>query len=236
MGQAAHSQAAHSQAGHSQQHRRPDGQGQPRAIAVDEVPLVRHGVGAILSSLGVEVVIETHSGRQAVSSAKIEAVDLTVVGTSVDLSLVDTVRRLRHLRPRPAVVALLPPAHEDAVRYLVALGTDGIALRNSSGDDLSIAVAAALKGEQFVAPALHGALAGGVRPLDSVPSDDSALSGRERQVLALLAAGRTNREMAAELSVSLATVKTHLVRLYSKLGVSNRNEALGRAVAKGLLG
>jgi DNA-binding NarL/FixJ family response regulator len=225
------------QPGHGQHHGRRTGHagGQPRAIVVDEVPLVRVGVGSVLSSLGVEVVVETQSGRQAVSATKIEGVDLAVVGASVDLSVAETVRRLLHIRPRPAVVALLPPAHEDAVRYLVALGTDGIQLRNTGGDDLAIAVAAALKGEQFVAPALHGALAGGVRPLENATHDDSALSGRERQVLALLAAGQTNREMAAELSVSLATVKTHLVRLYAKLGVSNRNEALGRAVAKGLL-
>jgi DNA-binding NarL/FixJ family response regulator len=212
------------------------GRAQPRAIVVDEMPLVRLGVGAVLASVGVEVAVETQSGRQALSSTRLDGIDLAVVGAGVDLPLVDTVRRLLHLRPRPTVVALLPPAHEDTVRYLVALGTDGITLRNASSDELGIAVAAALKGEQFVAPALHGALAGGIRPIETVTSDDSALSGRERQVLALLAAGRTNREMAAELSVSLATVKTHLVRLYSKLGVSNRNEALGRAVAKGLLG
>jgi len=219
------------------EHGRPSGRapGPPRAVVVDEVPLVRVGVAAVLSSLGIEVVVESQSGGQAVSSTKIEGLDLAVVGASVDLSVVETVQRLLHVRPRPAVVALLPPAHEDAVRYLVALGTDGIALRNTNGDDLAIAVAAALKGEQFVAPALHGALAGGVRPIDNPSPDDSALSGRERQVLALLASGRTNREMASELSVSLATVKTHLVRLYSKLDVSNRNEALGRAVAKGLL-
>ena len=61
------------------------------------------------------------------------------------------------------------------------------------------------------------------------------LSSREREVLACLAQGRSNREIAAALSVTLATVKSHLVRIYAKLEASNRNEALGRAVALGLL-
>ena len=82
---------------------------------------------------------------------------------------------------------------------------------------------------------LHGALAGAVRPrpLDDQPNE--LLSSREREVLACLAQGRSNREIAATLSVTLATVKSHLVRIYAKLEAGNRNEALGRAVALGLL-
>jgi len=73
-----------------------------------------------------------------------------------------------------------------------------------------------------------------LRPLaDAGPE---VLSSREREVLVLLAEGRTNREIAAALSVTLATVKSHLVKIYAKLEASNRNEALGRGVALGLLG
>ncbi len=61
------------------------------------------------------------------------------------------------------------------------------------------------------------------------------LTLREREVLAFLAAGRTNREIAGALSVSIATVKSHLVHIYDKLGAANRNEAIGRAVAAGIL-
>ena len=82
---------------------------------------------------------------------------------------------------------------------------------------------------------LHQALAGVVKP---PPLDDRVpelLSTREREVLACLAQGRSNREIAAALSVTLATVKSHLVHIYSKLGATNRNECLGRAVSLGLL-
>jgi len=120
------------------------------------------------------------------------------------------------------------------VAYLVALGTRGIALRAGTVDELGVVIASALKGVQMVVPALQAALAGSVS-LRAVDSTTALLSAREREVLACLAQGRSNREIAATLSVTLATVKSHLVRIYAKLEAGNRNEALGRAVALGLL-
>jgi DNA-binding NarL/FixJ family response regulator len=134
----------------------------------------------------------------------------------------------------PGVVALVAPGQEDTVAYLVALGTRGIALRAGTVDELGVVIASALKGVQMVVPALQAALAGSVS-LRAVDSTTELLSAREREVLACLAQGRSNREIAATLSVTLATVKSHLVRIYAKLEAGNRNEALGRAVALGLL-
>ena len=95
-------------------------------------------------------------------------------------------------------------------------------------------VDAARKGDRTSSPALHGALSGAV----ALPALDDrtaeVLTSREREVLVLLAEGRSNREIAAALSVTLATVKSHLVRIYAKLEASNRNEALARAVVLGL--
>jgi LuxR family maltose regulon positive regulatory protein len=97
-------------------------------------------------------------------------------------------------------------------------------------------IASALKGEQRIVGGLHRALAGSVRPRPLAEQEQNdLLSSREREVLACLAQGHSNREIAATLSVTLATVKSHLVRIYVKLEAGNRNEALGRAVALGLL-
>lgn len=206
-----------------------------RAIVVDELALARLGVIAVLHAQGVDVIAETHSGREVASVAAIERPDLVVVGQPADLSVVDTVRRLSRLRPPPTVVAVLPTGQEHVVGYLIALGTRGVALRAGTPEDLAAVMASALKGEQRVVAGLHSALAGAVRPrpLEEQPSE--LLSSREREVLACLAQGLSNREIAATLSVTLATVKSHLVRVYAKLEASNRNEALGRAVALGLL-
>ena len=109
-----------------------------------------------------------------------------------------------------------------------------MALRAGSAEDLAVVIGSARKGVQHVATALQSALADRGRLRVAPPADD-LLSAREREVLACLAQGRSNREIAVALSVTLATVKSHLVRIYAKLEATNRNEALGRAVALGLL-
>jgi DNA-binding NarL/FixJ family response regulator len=214
----------------------PEHTGEQRAIVADELGLARLGVISLLRAQGVDVLAETHSGREIASVAAIERPDLVVVGQPADLSVADTVRRLVRLRPPPTVVVMLAPGQEDVVGYLIALGARGIALRAGSAEELAVVIAAALKGEQRVVAGLHGALAGSVRPRPLAEHEQNdLLSAREREVLACLAQGHSNREIAAALSVTLATVKSHLVRIYAKLEAGNRNEALGRAVALGIL-
>jgi len=204
-----------------------------RAIVVDEFALVRLGVAAVLEPLGIEVVAETHSGRELVSLTAVEQPDLVVIGTPADLPLVDVVERLRR---RSVVVGLVTRASERDVGLLVALGIDGIALRNGGTEEFATVVERVLKGEKVVVPALLPALAGRLRLRTQTDDGDGVpLTFREREVLAFLAEGRTNREIAGALSVSVATVKSHLVHIYDKLGAANRNEAIGRAVAAGLL-
>jgi DNA-binding NarL/FixJ family response regulator len=205
-----------------------------QAIVVDELALVRLGITAVLEPLGIEVVTESHSGRELVSMVAVERPDIVVIGTPTDLSLVDVVERLRG---RTVVVALVTHASQQDVGLLVALGVDGIALRNGSAEEFATVVDRVQKGEKVVVPALLPALAGRLR-LRSQADDDtgsSPLTLREREVLAFLAEGRTNREIAGALSVSVATVKSHLVHIYDKLGAANRNDAIGRAVAAGIL-
>lgn len=165
----------------------------PRAIVADELALARLGVASVLHAEGVDVIAETHSGREVASVAAMEQPDLVVVGQPADLSVADTVRRLSRLRPQPAVVALLAPGQEPDVGYLVALGTRGIALRSGTAEDLAAVVGAVLKGEQYVVSGLHGALAGAVRPRPLAERTEDILSSREREVLACLAQGRSNR-------------------------------------------
>lgn len=213
----------------------PDGTDEQRAIVGDELELARLGVTAVLRAQGLDVVAETHSGRELASVAALEQPDLVVVGLPADLTLVDTVRRVMRVRPRPPVVALVPAGQEEVVGILIALGTRGIALRSGSADELAVVFASVLKGEPYVVPALHPALAGAVKPRPLDQRVTELLSTREREVLACLAQGRSNREIAEALSVTLATVKSHLVRIYAKLGATNRSECLGRAVSLGLL-
>jgi len=205
------------------------------AVVVDELGLVRAGVAAVLGGRGIGVVGDTRSGRELVSLATVERPDLAVVGAPADLDAADVVRRLVGLRPHPEIVVLVPPAQEHLVRYVVAMGATGVALRAVEPDELGVVVDAAVKGERHVVSGLHHALAGDLKlpSLDERTAD--LLTTREREVLALLAKGRDNREIAGELSVTLATTKSHLARIYAKLDAKNRNEAVARAVSLGLL-
>lgn len=213
----------------------PETRDDQRAIVADELELARLGVTAVLRAQGLDVIAETHSGRELASVAAFEQPDLVVVGQPADLTLIDTVRRVMRVRPAPPVVALLASGQEHLVAGLVAMGTRGLALRAGSADELAVVIASVLKGEPYIVPGLQSALAGAVKPRPLDERTPELLSTREREVLACLAQGRSNREIAAALSVTLATVKSHLVRIYAKLGATNRNECLGRAVSLGLL-
>jgi len=209
-----------------------------RAVVADEAALFRRGVASALETCGVDVVAETHSGRTAARLAGVEKADLVVVGATADLDQADVTRRVRRLRPSPAVVGLLG-RRDDAAR-LIVLGVEALLLRTARTDDLIDAVLRVRRGERVVAPVLLPALVGAVRPpaggADRSPGAAQVLlTSREREILAFLAEGLSNREIAAEIFVTVATVKTHVSHIYSKLDARNRNEALGRAVLLGFL-
>lgn len=218
------------------------------ALVVDELALVRRGIAGVLEPLGVDLCGEAHSGREAIELAGYLLPDLVVLGTLADATPGPTLARLRAAHPHVVTIALLPHAADGEVANLLAQGAHGLALRGGPLADLADVVVRVAKGETVIVPALLGGLVGGVAPAatDSNPSESrsvpeavaslvASLSARELEMLGFLAQGRTNREIAATLSLSLATVKSHLVHLYAKLEVGNRNEALGRAVALGLL-
>jgi DNA-binding NarL/FixJ family response regulator len=206
----------------------------PAAIIVDELALVRAGLAATLRGRGIDVAAETHAAREAVRLVAMDGCDLVVLGAPADLPLADAAKRLCALRPAPRIVALVPPAPDHVVGYLVALGVGAIVSRTAPVEEVGAAVDALVKGAPHVADGLLGGLSGAIRPaLGEI--QDPMLSPREREVLVLLAEGRSNREIASAMAVTVATVKTHLVHIYAKLGAGNRNEALGRALTLGLL-
>jgi DNA-binding NarL/FixJ family response regulator len=171
---------------------------------------------------------DTAFGLEAVKLAV--DIDVVVIGTPADMPRVELARRLRSLVAPPQLVVLVAAPVPEEVGALIALPVDGLIARGTGPDALALACERVLAGEQSIDPqflAGHEERTAGEAAL--------VLTARERDVLVLLADGRSNREIAAELFVSLPTVKTHLAHIYAKLESKNRNEALGRAVALGLL-
>lgn len=202
-----------------------------RVVVADAVPLVRQGMGALLATMGFEVVAETARAADLERLVALHRPALVVVGAVGDVPLVDSVRRLRSAATPPLVLLLLAVNQRAALADLLTLECDGIVARAMPAEEILGAVAKLLAGERVIDPAVLG----DDTSIEDEPSDASALTTREREVLELLSTGHSNREIASTLFVSLPTVKTHLAHIYAKLNARNRNEALGRAVALGLL-
>jgi DNA-binding NarL/FixJ family response regulator len=202
------------------------------AVIVDQWGLVRLGIGAVLRASDVRVIAEESRARDALFTARKETPDLVVFGAHLDVPVAEAVRQAVELEPTPLVLVLLDAASRDDLAALFTAGAAGALLRSASGEELADAVKRLLAGERVLAPAFVRVLAG---VSTAAAADDGALTPKEREVLGLLARGRSNRQMADELFISAATVKTHLAHLYEKLGVRDRQEAIERALAEGLL-
>jgi DNA-binding NarL/FixJ family response regulator len=205
-----------------------------QSVVVDEWPLVRLGLQAILESLGTLVAgaAMARDGLRAVAEADPE---LLIVGTVTDLTPSEVIYRAKQRRQPPMVVALVAQTSRAEVGRLLGAGADALLERSVGAEELEDALQRLAAGERVLAPSLVPALVGAVDGEGGAQVGGSLLTAKEREVLARLAEGRSNRAIAAALHVTTATVKTHLAHIYEKLGAGDRNEAVVRAVALGLL-
>ena len=211
-------------------------------LVVDRLAIVRAGLVATVASVEcgadrLECVGEAHSARDAVEFCALAKPRVVVLGELVDADQPNTVERLKHPHPAPLIMVLLGAGvPSTALGTVLAAGADGVVRRSAPVQEIAMALTAVLAGERFVAKSLLSDLLGTAEQIiDLREGAADGLTPREREMLVFLAEGRANREIAQSLSLSLATVKSHLVRLYAKLGVTSRSEALGAAVARGLL-
>lgn len=171
-------------------------------------------------------------GLRAVADAE---ADLLIVGTVTDLTPSELIRRAKQRWLPLTVVALVGQVSQAEVGRLLGAGADAMLRRSVGAEELEDALRRLAAGERVLAPSLVPALVGAVDGEGGAQVGGGLLTAKEREVLARLAEGRSNAAIAAALHVTPATVKTHLAHIYEKLGAGDRNEALVRAVALGLL-
>ncbi|MEU5634715.1 response regulator [Streptomyces rishiriensis] len=207
-----------------------------RLLVADDHAVVRAGLRALLEGEpDLRVAAEAASGEEAVRLAERLAPDVVLMdlrfggGGRSGIDGVEAVRRLAAGTPATAVVMLTSySGRADVVRALEA-GARGYVLKAGPPEELFRAVRGAAAGALGLAPEVVGEL------VSQGPPGGRELSGREVEVVRLLAEGLSNRSIAEALFLSEATVKTHLVRVYRKLGADNRAAAVSEAVRRGLL-
>jgi two-component system, NarL family, nitrate/nitrite response regulator NarL len=206
-----------------------------RVVVGDDHPLFREGVVRALSLSGaVSVVGEAEDGTAAFELIKQRLPDVALLDyrmPGMDGAEVAAAVRSRDLPTR----VLLISANDDSAIVYQALqqGAAGYVLKDSTRTEIVQAVLDCAKGRDVVAPSLAGGLAGEIRQR-AAPSGP-VLSAREREVLKGIARGQSIPAIAAELFVAPSTVKTHVQRLYEKLGVSDRGAAVAEAMRQKLL-
>ncbi|MEU5090751.1 response regulator transcription factor [Streptomyces sp. NPDC021356] len=204
-------------------------------LIVDDHPVVRDGLrGMFEAASGFTVLGEASGGAEAVEKAA--ALDPDVV--LMDLRMpggagVDAIRELTRRGARAKVLVLTTYDTDSDTLPAIEAGATGYLLKDAPREELFTAVRAAAEGRTVLSPAVASRLVSAVR----APAPGSEpLSAREREVLVLVARGTSNREIARELFISEATVKTHLTHLYAKLGVKDRAAAVAAAYDRGILG
>ena len=203
-----------------------------RVLIVDDHPVVRAGLtGMLAAEPDLDVVAEAADGAEAVRLALELAPDVVLM--DLRMAGVDGVEATARLAAEaPAIKVLILTTYDtdaDIVRAVEA-GATGYLLKDTPRAELAEAVRLAARGETVLAPAVAAKLVSRMRRPAVQP-----LTAREREVLALVARGLANAEIGRELFISEATVKTHLVRVFGKLGVDDRTAAVTKAMAQGLL-
>lgn len=203
-----------------------------RLLVVDDHPVVRDGiVGMVGTDPEVEVVAEASDGAEAVGLARALVPDVVLM--DLRMPRMDGVAAIRELVRLgiPSRVVVLTTFDADAdVLPAIEAGATGYLLKDAPRDELLRAVHAAAAGNVALAPSVASRLVGRVRTPEA-----TLLSPRELEVLALVADGSTNRAAGARLHLSEATVKTHLLSIYAKLGVGDRAAAVAEGFRRGLL-
>ncbi len=200
-----------------------------RVMLVDDHEVVRDGVKSLLHAAGgMLVVAEAATVREAVANAERSFPDVIVMDVRLaDGSGIEATREIRSRRANTAVLMLTSFADDDALFASIMAGAAGYVLKQIKGDDLVRAVRAVGRGESLLDPAVTGSVLARLRKGKHLVEDEklSRLSAQEERILALVAEGKTNKEIGEEMHLAEKTVKNYMSSVLNKLEVARRAEA-----------
>ncbi|MDL4815869.1 response regulator transcription factor [Actinomadura opuntiae] len=214
-----------------------------RILVVDDQTVVREGLVLLLELLpGIEVAGSAGDGEQAVAMVAELSPDVVLMDLRMPrVDGVEATRRIKAAHPRVEVVVLTTYADDESIFAALRAGARGYLTKDAGADEIARAVAAVRGGAAQLDPAIQRRLVEAVaadrRPARRAGGElPDGLTRREAEVLALIAQGRSNAEIAGDLFISEATVKTHINNLFAKAGLRDRAQAVTYAFRHGLAG
>lgn len=203
-----------------------------RILLADDHPVVRAGLRAVLDAeADFEIVAEAATAERAVELAGAGGVDVVLMDLQFGAGMhgAEATQRISALPDAPHVLVLTTYDTDADILAAVEAGASGYLLKDAPPEELAAAVRTAASGRSALAPAIA------LRLMDRMRAPSESLSRRELEVLQLVREGLSNAEIASRLFLSQATVKSHLVHIYTKLGVDSRTAAVAQATRRGLL-
>jgi DNA-binding NarL/FixJ family response regulator len=207
----------------------PDATAKSTVMLVDDHALLRTGVAHLINQEpDLEVIAQAGNGLEAVAAFEHYRPDVTLLDLRMPvMEGVEAVRQIRDRDPRARVIVLTTYDTDDEISRALKAGAKAYVLKDIAANELIGCIRDVLAGKTYIAPSAAAKLAEGVTRVQLTP--------REMSTLRLMADGKSNKEIANELSISERTVKTHLGHLFEKLGVTSRTEAIKVATRRGLV-
>ena len=207
-----------------------------KVILVDDHAMVRAGIRRFLEKADdIHVVAEAGDAAEASHMMEQRQPDVAVIDIKLpDQSGIELARQLRAAYPNLKILMVTAYDDEPYVRAALRAGANGYLLKSAAPADVIAGVRLAAQGQSVIDPSLTSLLFD-IMANDTETADEMYLTNRESEVLALVANGRTNKEIGNELTISDRTVQSHLVKIYRKLSVNTRTEAATVALAQGLI-
>jgi two-component system response regulator NreC len=205
-----------------------------RVLLADDHVLVRQGLKSLLEREGLQVVAEASDGQDALSHARNLQPDIAVVDISMPTcNGLDAARELRVACPKTKTILLTQHDEEQYVSDALEAGVKGYVMKNQASHDLLNAIRQVSRGEVYLSPGISSVVMDAYRSKADKPKDP--LSTRERQVLQLIAEGKSTKDVATLLGISVKTAESHRTRLMKKLDIHETASLVLYAVRRGLV-
>ncbi|MGQ9629528.1 MAG: response regulator transcription factor [bacterium] len=210
-----------------------------RILLADDHTIVRKGICAILNSQGnMEVIGEAGNGREAVEMAQKLLPDVVVMDIVMPrLNGLEATRQIKKQNPNIGVLVLTAHEGEEHIFQALRAGATGYLLKRSDVDELLLAIRAVSQGKAFLSPLISKSIVESYIRWESSHKGDAMdrLTGREREVLQLVAEGYLNKEIASAMGLSVKTIEAHIRRVMNKLNIRDRIGLVKYAIRKGLI-